>query len=326
MDEDGEPAELRNRQFITELGIVPPRPNCSTRGQQPPPYTAGCVWTKEDWSCSYDAVFMAFWTLYEQSPPSWRDAWVRLAPEWNTPLGQNFDHLILLADTPLSVQDHTKWFSRYRDRLRDQLSRKDPTSFPRKGPFPASASRILELTFGRVSGPYIVQHLSCGSCGTLSQTEREFCFLASRHQGNNATPTQLQTIWSEFIYHSQMNAALPRATCSHCKGPNEVQGVRMPDVPWIWFERDQYSPPVWPSLTLEFNSPLQQLGYSLRVIIYAGQNHFTVRFRGRSGGWWRHDGRVASGVPQPDNIQSEAALLKNGTRFACTLIYCRDGY
>jgi hypothetical protein len=55
----------------------------------------------------------------------------------------------------------------------------------------------------------------------------------------------------------------------------------MPDTPWIWFEREKLSP-VTPSLTLTFNSPSQQLSYSLRSIIYAGGNRFTVRFRDQS--------------------------------------------
>ena len=57
--------------FNVDLDVVPPQPTHGVVGRRPPPYTAGCVWTKEDWSCSYDAVFMAFWSLYEQSPTSW---------------------------------------------------------------------------------------------------------------------------------------------------------------------------------------------------------------------------------------------------------------
>jgi len=81
-----------------------------------------------------------------------------------------------------------------------------------------------------------------------------------------------------------------------------------------------------PSLALTFNSPSQQLGYSLRAIIYAGGYHFSVRFREQSGRWWKHDGQVASGVPQPDDVQSEAELLMNDTRFAYILIYRRDDH
>jgi len=97
----------------------------------------------------------------------------------------------------------------------------------------------------------------------------------------------------------------------------------MPDVPWIWFEREEHSS-ITPSLTLKFDSPPQQLSYSLRAIIYAGGNHFTARFRDLSGSWWRHDGQVSSGVPQADDIQSEVQLLMNDTRFASLLIYRRD--
>lgn len=67
---------------------------------------------------------------------------------WNTPLGNNLEHLIILADTPVSVRDRTEWFSRYRNRFRDQLSETNPGSFPCRGPLPASASRILKFMFG----------------------------------------------------------------------------------------------------------------------------------------------------------------------------------
>jgi hypothetical protein len=139
-DEDGSPngsggKELveHNRRLTIKLGVVPPQPTGSTRGQRPMPYDAGCIWTEDDWSCSYDAVFMVFWSLYEQSPSRWRKDWVELSPEWNVSLGNNFNHLIILTDTPVDVRDRAKWFSRYRDRFRDQLSRNDPKSFPRRG-------------------------------------------------------------------------------------------------------------------------------------------------------------------------------------------------
>jgi hypothetical protein len=73
---------------------------------------------------------MAFWTLYEQSSKSWRSNWKERALDWNGPLSNNFEHLIILTATPVSVLDHAKWFCRYRDRFRDQLSCKDPKSFP----------------------------------------------------------------------------------------------------------------------------------------------------------------------------------------------------
>ena len=94
-------------------------------------------------------------------------------------------------------------------------------------------------------------------------------------------------------------------------------------MPWIWFEQGDRSI-VRPSLTLTFDSHPKRLSYSLRVIIYAGENHFTTCFRDKSGGWWMYNGQITSGVPQSEDIQSEAELLENDTHFASALIYHRD--
>jgi hypothetical protein len=215
------------------------------------------------------------------------------------------------------------WFSHYRDRFRDQLSNANPRSFPRRGPLPASAGQILEVMFGRGTGPYLEQHLVCLGCGTLSRAERQFSLLPMSFGHDRRTPISLHAAWSTFTSHARTDVARREVICSRCQGPNKVQTLEMPDSPWIWFERDQHSP-VSPSLALTFDFPPQRLSYGLRAIIYAGENHFSLRFRAQSGDWWKHDGQVASGVPQSDNVQSEAQLLKNGTHFAHLLIYRRD--
>jgi len=79
-------------------------------------------------------------------------------------------------------------------------------------------------------------------------------------------------------------------------------------------------------MILAFDSPSQRLSYSLWAIIYAGGKHFTVRFCKQSGMWWKHNGQVASGVPQLDSVRSEVDLLMNGLRFAHLLIYRSDSY
>jgi len=308
-----------------ELGIVPPRPTRSADSRRLIPYAAGCVWVASDWSCPYDAVFMAFWSLYKQSPVDWRDGWKQYAPEWNGPLSNNFDHLILLANTPMSLQNHTEWFSQYRDRFRDQLSHANPRSFPRRGQEVAGADRILGVMFGQDTGAYLEQSLICGDCGVSSQANREICFLAASHGRGNKVPVWLHDVWEEFVCRSKTDAARAAMKCSCCQGLNKVQALKMPAAPWIWFERDRFSP-VWPSMTLTFDSPSQQLRYSLRAIIYSGGKHFTARFREQSNKWWKHDGRVASGVPQPDNVRSPTDLLMNGTRFAHLLIYRSDDH
>ena len=306
-----------------ELGFVPPLPTHGTGDHQAQQYTAGCVWVAEDWSCSYDAVFMSFWSMYEQSSVEWRNDWIQQSQDWNTPLSNNFDHLIILSGTLVNARGRAEWFCRYRDRFRDQLSQKNPVSFPRRGPVPASASRILEITFGRDTGPYLEQDLVCSNCGGLSQAETETRFLTVGFGHDRKRLALLQTVWEDFARRSTTRISHLGANCSRCQGRNKVQALKMPGVPWIWFERERQSP-ILPSLTLTFDSPIQQLSYSLRAIIYAGGNHFTTRFCDRSGRWWNHDGQLFSGVPQPDDIQSEAELLANGTRFACIYIYHRD--
>ena len=324
-DGDKQLAESNCGLSGTELGIVPPRSTRTADDRQLPPNVAGCLWVGEDWSCPYDAAFMAFWSLYKYSPTHWRNDWKQSVPEWNRPLGNNFDHLLILANTPIDVRNHTEWFSRYRDRFRDQLFSTDPSSFPRRGPVPAYISRILEVMFDRKAGPYLEQHLACGGCGVSSRADCDICFLATSHGTDGKTPVWLHAVWAEFVRRSKTDPARFAMTCSHCRGLNKVQALEMPDVPWIWFERNESSP-VWPSQTLKFDSPSKQLSYTLQAVIYSGEKHFTLRFREPSGVWWKHDGQLASGVPQRDSIQSEADLLMNGLRFAYLLIYRRDGY
>jgi hypothetical protein len=244
-------------------------------------------------------VRCGFWSIYKKSYASWRDDWIRYAPDWNGPLGNNlnFDHLILLANTSVTAYDHAEWFCHYCDPFRDQPPRTDPRSFPRRGQLIVSASRILEV---------ILTDIGLITTGF------------GRHR---SIPASLHTVWTTLIRQVGTKPFRWNATCSCCKGPNTVRELKMPAVPWFWFERDQ-RPPVMPWLALTFGSQPLQLTYCLRAIVYSGGNYFTVRFREQSGGWWRHDGRVAFGVPQPDDSQFKAVLLTNGDRFVCALI-CR---
>ena len=44
-----------------------PHDGCRTVARS---FQAGCVWARNDWSCAYDTVFMAFFTIYWQSSAS----------------------------------------------------------------------------------------------------------------------------------------------------------------------------------------------------------------------------------------------------------------
>ena len=322
-DGDHEPAGFECSFDGVELGFVPPLPTHGDMNHWARQYTAGCMWVMDDWSCSYDTVFMSFWSIYEQSSVHWHSDWMQHSQDWNTPLSNNFDHLIILTGTLVNIRDHAKWFSRYHNCFCDQLSQRDLTSFPHRGPVSASASQILEIMFGQDTRPYLEQDLICSSCGGLSQGEVETRFLTAGLGHDREMPTSLQAVWEVFVHRSATRVSHLVANCSCCRGQNKVQALWMPSTPWIWFERERHSP-VLPSATLTFDFPTQQLTYSLRAIIYAGGNHFTIHFRDRSGRWWNHDGQLFSGVPQSDDIRCKAELLVNGTHFACIYIYHRD--
>lgn len=324
VEEEGDEGLLEFDNWFdgVELGIIPPIPTPRTEDQQPQRYIAGCKWDSEDYSCPYDAYLMCFWSLYEQSSATWRNEWIRHSENWNIPLSNNFDHLILLTDSPTNTRDLTAWFSHYRNSLRKQLSDADPRSFPRNGPVLASASRILGVTFGRITGPYLEQNLTCSECGmsTMAQIDTRYVM---HGRGRDRRTASLQVVWEQFVERHSESPFGQQAKCDCCEGQNRVEGLRMPETPWIWFERQRRSP-VEPSPSLTFNSPSQQLRYSLQSAIYTGERHFTARFRDQSGAWWKHDGKIASGVPQLDDIQSGAELLSNDDKFACIFVYRRD--
>ena len=124
-----------------------------------------CAWVMEDWSCSYDAVFLSFLSIYERSSADWRNDWIRHSRDWNTPLGNDFDHLIILTGTPVGTCDHAEWFSRYCDRFCDQLSQKIRCHFHAEGrsqhlPAGSPKSHLVEIpgpTLNKISSVQTVR-------------------------------------------------------------------------------------------------------------------------------------------------------------------------
>ena len=51
------------------------------------------------------------------------------------------------------------------------------------------------------------------------------------HSGRSKNPAWLHTVWTEFTCHSGTNAAQLGARCSHRHSPNEVQTLKMLDIP-----------------------------------------------------------------------------------------------
>ena len=287
------------------------------------PFRAGCVWTRPDWSCAYDAVFMAFFAIYWQSSPAWRDDWRRQSRDWTAPLTDHFNTLL----EALGSQRHTPkslstLFSYLRDKFRDKLSSFDPQRFPRRGQLPASVCAILELLFGSELGPGIDQDLSCPRCGVVSQISHHFPLLAfpavSQHLRLAADPRFVpsETLLARFI---NVCATQSPPLCGACHVACEVS-LTMANPPWIWFEINGNNT-MSPSPTVPINLPNQRLTYNLHSVIYIGENHFTARIRDPSNGWWNYDGMWRFGAPQRDYIQNPHELLRNGSRRAAFFIY-----
>ena len=160
-----------------EMDVDGATPDCEGH-KTAPPFKAGCVWSRADYSCSNDVVFMAFFALYSRSPHSWHDDWWRQSPEWTMPLADSFDFLEALELPECTPEELSISFSHLRDWFHDQLSSLDQQAFPRRGQELAPVCRILELLFGSIHGPCIKQCLSCTGCGAISQTSHDFPFLA----------------------------------------------------------------------------------------------------------------------------------------------------
>ena len=293
------------------------------------PLQAGCAWTRKDWSCAYDVVFMVFFIIYWQSPTSWRDDWRRQSPEWTVRLADRFDLLLGALDSPSqSPKKLSQLFSSLRDQFRDQVSSHDPQRFPRRGTIPISISAILELLFGSVHGPAIKQHVFCTDCGMPSQISRGFPLLAlpvfPTDYRRNTDPrfVPAATLMTRFV---ESLATSSSSLCRTCCKPTQVQSLSMADSPWIWFEIEG-GHTMSPSLTIPIELSGQPLVYDLHSVIYIGGTHFTARMRDPSNEWWNYDGMWKFGTSKHDHIQITEDLLYNGRRRAAFLIYRRSGY
>ena len=309
-------------------GVATPRPHHEA-SETALPFQAGCVWTRKDWSCAYDAVFMAFFTVYWQSSPGWRGNWRRQSPEWTMQLADNFDLLLKALTSPEhSPESLSMLFSHLRDQFRDQLSNFNPRRFPRRGQLPTSVCAILELLFGSVDGPGIERRLSCASCGATSQTSHYFSLLAlPSFSGAHRRETDPRfipsaTLLTRFV---ESLATPPRSSlCGACHGSTQAQ-LTMENSPWIWFETNgDHTMSPSPTVLIELSG--QRLTYDLHSVIYLGADHFTVRMRDLSNGWWSYDGMRRFGAPQRDHIQITTDLLYSGCRYAAFLIYRRSDH
>ena len=296
-----------------------------------PQFKAGCVWDRDNWSCSYDSVFMSFFFIYKESPPAWRNKWTQQVPTWNKPLKAMFEKLLAMAQSGrYSQATLSQEFNSFREDFRDCLSFVNPECFNRYGKVPASVCRILSYLLGGAATqePHLNQQLICNQCKNATHARCSFSLLGSTdllrtfQYQDDPEFLPLQIAINRYIQHSSYSAHLHR--CLGCPGSLGVGSLTMPDMTWLWIELCDPKSPVSPSLRLVFNAQSQRQAYNLRAVIYSGGNHFTARFFDDWDVWWNYDDMRGFGMPFTEHIGAELDLLNNDDRWASFLLYVRE--
>lgn len=251
----------------------------------------GCSWDSRDYSCAYDATFMAFYSIYVSASPLWR-ATFRLSSNSAEILGTAFEHLIT------AVHPSTEMFNNHRNTWRDWLSSHNAVLFRRRGRVLCSVDAILSVLATQSDGMHRV--ITTCQCGTSFSTATSPSFLLSLSLWKaNATRTGLSPTatsasirtWCRVILRS-----LETISCE-CGHPSPVSSLFMASLPWICFEiSPDAAPRPIPSLEVSFPSVQGPLTYQLQAAIYLSDNHFSTRIldHGRDR-IWVHDGMENNG-------------------------------
>lgn len=102
--------------------------------------SAGCRWSEVNWSCAYDSVFMSLYEVYATIGFHFHEDFCAASPTANM-LGHSFQTLLDSSSCTPAM------FDQYRDKLRDELSSKNPDQFPCFGHHGASVYDILNVLF-----------------------------------------------------------------------------------------------------------------------------------------------------------------------------------
>ena len=302
------------------------------------PYS--CQWSTENWSCSYDSIFTAFFAMYHHLDANMSQIW-KTKNECVKLMGKLFDNLTQINTQITSVNMNVS-----RDQLRIYLAECNAEQFPLTGHALVDPTNLIKRIEQSVDGGEKMLHItSCSTCDYFAQiqdtlkvryipTPTLWSSFAEEVGANlNATETTTETWFQILLATTKSNTTINITNqcfgnhASHC---NEVlhHSIQFQD----------YLPPAW---TLEINPLLQpktiptlyfflkttngnQL-YSLRAIIYTGSQHFTARFISNSN-IWNYDGAKNNGQPyfenntSNDNWRAEQLLTFEG-RDMYLLIY-----
>lgn len=292
---------------------------------------AGCVWDDDNYSCAFDVVFMAFYSMYGQSDSTWRNTWKAESPLWNVQLGSLFD--ALLAATNIknpSAEQCSSWFSSCRNVFRNQVTQSEPVAFPHGRRF-APVSKLLHRILGGVEAePFAYQDLICTTCGATKNDKRlSLSYIGCppnldrlRHS-EDPTILPLQQLLTRFIETHQTEPAQIYQTCTDCSAPRRVRSLRLVESSWTWFEIQKNHQFILPSLEISYQPQITQRTHTLQGIIYLGNGHFVARMRKDLTMWWNYDDQWELGTPQLETITNEERLREFGDKHPVFLIYRR---
>jgi hypothetical protein len=289
-----------------------------------PLFEAGCVWTANDYSCAYDAVFMAFFSTYRRSSLLWQECW-RAESTVNEFLADRFTWIFEGLASDLDFFALSARFSEYRDDFRDWMFAVNCQKFPRCGKRLAAVSDILEYFRGQHNRSMDLENIRSCSNPTCPPTVHTtsfaiMCLPSTTPEFGNArnAPISFQSVVTHRLT-SVLGGQLT-SKCSRCSGDHVQSAWSMAALTWIWFE---IYPNVCdlPSLTLTFDQFGEPRTFTLAAVVYLGGAHFTARWHDHSGVWWKYDGREHHGSPVVDVINSESDLCQCDGRRMCYLIY-----
>jgi hypothetical protein len=288
-----------------------------------PLFEAGCVWTENDYSCAYDATFMAFFSTYRRSSLLWQECW-RAESTINGFLAERFTWISEGFASDLDFFTLSARFSEYQDDFRDWMFAVNRQKFPRRGKCLAAVADILEYFCGQHNHSMNLENtLSCSNqtCPPTVHT-RSFAVMclptATRGFGNAHNAIGVQSVVTREL--ASLLGQQLTSKCGRCSG-DHIQSIwSMAALTWIWFEIYP-NVSVLPSLALTFDQFGEPRTFTLTAVVYLGGAHFTARWRDHLGVWWKHDGRKHHGSPVVDVINSESDLCECNGRRMCYLIY-----
>lgn len=296
-------------KFDTETGVKVHGLDCN-----PPPH--GCIWSAADWSCAYDSFFMVFFYIHHSSTEFWINSWTNFSPLTSI-LHKYFSSL-----SSEYKQGQRPKFNQYRDQIRDILSERQPTTFPRHGAAAIDVSDIFEqLNRDSEHGRTMSIRRTCSNCNQTFP-------IVSLHLPTTIHPAMLPcstnhpiSMKASFTIQDWVNTIIDEAAKDEhsnihrtvCSSAHQNTDISFEPSPYLHFDVPSDGPySVFPSMTLTLTSgnTANSSFYQLRGIIYHGDLHFTARLITMDHITWNYDGQRNTGIPlEDDSVADDVSKL-----------------